>query len=168
MRTRVGLAMMALTLAPWGCTMVGPRPGPPPPPRAQEGAPPPGPAATPREFGGRAHLGGESVEMVLELTPLAAPRDSAVLRIPDMAVEAHGAGTWSGRSLRLELYYGDGCPGTIRLSLDVDEQGTQADGTLEARDCTGTESGPVSLLRRGMAPPRPQAAPRIESHRGPA
>jgi hypothetical protein len=98
------------------------------------------------------------MEVVLELTALGGDqREEAVLRLPDLGLEAIGTGRWSGRTLEMELRYGQQCAGTVELHLAFDEKGDQATGSMVASDCTGSETGPLTLLRRGTPPPRPPA-----------
>jgi hypothetical protein len=72
--------------------------------------------------------------LVLELRSRRPPKHDATLRIPAVAMEATGEGTWSGDRLRLTLSYGDGCPGTVEVDARVTDRG--GEGTLSAHDCT--------------------------------
>lgn len=127
-------------------------------------APPPGPAERPTPearsapaqttWGGTFTLEGQEVPVVLELRGGDPSPYSATLHIPEMSVEARGGGSWSGNRIRADLDYGQetACPGRIDLDVRVSEDGTRAQGSLTARDCTGSESGPLILARRGASP----------------
>ncbi len=156
MRRAVVVTLLALS---WtgACTRVGLGPKPPSPQSAgTEGARAQA-AEPPLVFGGTVTLGKQRLPVVLELSGNAAGERTATLRIPAVPMEATGSARWSGDRLRLDLTYGDACPGTVAVDAWVAEG--RAVGTLEARDCTGSDSGPLVLERRGASEHGP-AAPR--------
>jgi hypothetical protein len=140
--------MMALTLAAAGCTLVGaPGEGPPdlPAPPAESGPEVPAYQA----FGGRVWLSGDDYGLVLEVRRDEAGDVQAFLDIPDFSVEASGSGRVSLSELFLEFTYGDEeCAGTITLVARLSDGGVRGEGSVRARDCTGSESGTLSMLRR--------------------
>jgi hypothetical protein len=138
----IALLSVSVTSA---CTRVGSAPASPPAPFE------PGPEATTSDvlFSGTVTLGDQRLPVTLELRGGGDARRQATLRIPDLPVEASGEGVWSGDRIRLELRYGDGCPGTLAVDARVTEHG--AEGTLEARDCTGTDAGRLLLVRQSTA-----------------
>lgn len=142
MRPSLVAALAALTVITSGCTRVAPtaRPAHPPEPPLQESPP------SQVVFGGSVTFGRQRMPLVLELRSRRPPKHDATLRIPAVAMEATGEGTWSGDRLRLTLSYGDGCPGTVEVDARVTDRG--GEGTLSAHDCTGGESGPLVLVRR--------------------
>lgn len=146
MRLHLPVAIAVLTTAAAGCTMVGTAPGPTPSPEAAEA---PTPVST--VFGGTVTLGAQEMPIILELSGHRPSDQLATLRIPAVSMEANGEGSWSGDRIRLRLTYGDSCPGTVDVDARVTEEG--ALGTLSARDCTGSESGKLVLLRRTAPAP---------------
>lgn len=145
------VAMLTLLMAiTGGCTRVGtdwvePAPPGPTPADGEDTAP------AFQVFGGRAWLGGDDYGLVLEVRR-DGPRDvRAILEIPDLGVEARGEGRASLTELFLDLAYGDACPGTVVLVAKLWDGGVRGEGRVQARDCTGSESGTVSLLRRPYA-----------------
>lgn len=138
-----------LVMATTGCARVTGTgaPGAPSGPEAGEA-----PEAVPARsvWGGTITLAAQELPTVLETQARTPPRHSLILRIPELGMEARGEGSWSGDRIRGELAYGGdtACPGTIELDVRVSEDGERARGDLTARDCTGSESGPVELLRR--------------------
>jgi len=129
------------------CTRVRARPASPPAPSVT------GPESTTSDvlFSGTVTLGDQRLPVLLEIRGAGDARRQATLRIPDVPMEASGEGSWSGDRIRLRLRYGDGCPGTLAVDARVTEHG--AEGTLEARDCTGTDAGRLVLVRRSTAAP---------------
>lgn len=138
----VGAALLA------GCARVGVEPHPASVAPAQE---PAAARATDVVFGGTVTLGSQRLPVLLELRGAGEARQHATLRIPDVPMEAIGEGSWSGDLIRLELRYGDRCPGTVAVRARVTDRG--AEGTLEARDCTGKDTGTLILQRRTTASP---------------
>jgi hypothetical protein len=148
MRPSIVAPVVVLTLAAAGCTLVGShREGPADPPNPPEE---PG-AAVPayQEFGGRVWLAGDDYGLFLEVRGDAAGGVQALLDIPDLSVEATGSGRVSLSELFLEFTYGgEECAGTITLVARLSDGGVRGEGSLRARDCTGSESGTLSILRR--------------------
>jgi hypothetical protein len=140
--------MMALALAATGCTLVGAqREGPLdlPPPPTESGPDVPAYQA----FGGRVWLGGDDYGLVLEVRRDETGDVQALLDIPNLSVEASGSGRVSLSELFLELTYGgEECAGTITLVARLSDGGVRGEGSVRARDCTGSESGTLSILRR--------------------
>jgi hypothetical protein len=147
MRIRLGLPALTIAVTAAGCTMVGTPQRPSPPPAAAEST---RPAPTPwREtYGGRVELQGQKLLVLLELS---GPGDSSVgatLHIDELGLTAQGDGTRRDGALELRLAYGGDCPGKLHLTVAPAGGEGALEGTLEAEDCTGTESGPIHLLRR--------------------
>jgi hypothetical protein len=146
------------------CTRVGTeavRPGPAGEARVDSG---PGPPVF-QVFGGRVWLAGEGYDLTLEVRRPTAGDVQAILEIPELSVEARGGGTVSLTELFLEMAYGDTCPGTVVVVAKLSDDGLRGEGRVQARDCTGSESGAVSLLRRPFAAMGP--LPDALSPRGP-
>ncbi len=148
MRPHLVATLMALTLAAAGCTLVGShREGPADPPIPPEESGPEVPAY--QAFGGRVWLAGDDYGLFLEVRRDAAGGVQALLDIPDLSVEARGSGNASLSELFLELTYGgEDCAGTITLVARLSDGGVRGEGSVRARDCTGSESGTLSILRR--------------------
>jgi hypothetical protein len=107
-------------------------------------------------FGGRAWFAGDDYGLVLEVRRRGPGDVQAILEIPDLDVEARGGGRVSLTQLFLDLEYGDSCPGRVVLVAKLWDGGVRGEGRVRARDCTGSESGAISLLRRpfaAMGPP---------------
>ena len=107
--------------------------------------------STQQEYAGMATLTGRRVAVTLALSTDPLGWVEGTLEIPDLGVQAAGSGAWRDNGLRLELAYGDGCAGTVRMQLTWEGEGRLA-GELEARDCTGGAKGPLVVERRGSAP----------------
>ena len=148
MRSPLVATLMALTLAAPGCTLVGtPRVGPPDPPVPPAESEPAVPAY--QAFGGRVWLAGDDYGLFLEVRRDETGDVQALLDIPDLSVEASGSGKASLSELFLALTYGgEECAGTITLVARLSDGGVRGEGSVRARDCTGSESGTLSILRR--------------------
>lgn len=139
------------------CTRVGTSPETPPSPRTGETAG--GPAAPAVEqYGGLLVLSERRLAVTLEVRGSGADGASALLRIPELEVQAQGSARRDGDRLELRLDYGGDCPGAMTVLLQGEGPRRLA-GSLRARDCTGEASGPVSLERR--LPPS-GGVPRVE------
>lgn len=132
---------VSLVAAVAACTRVGVPAGVDPAPPV---APPPSVQGAQVRYTGIATLSGRRVPVVLEVRSTGGDDVAAQLRIPELDMAAAGAGSWKGSRLTLELAYGDGCPGSVRIQVDRDSRGS-LEGTLRARDCTGEAEGPVAL-----------------------
>ncbi|HSG08738.1 MAG TPA: hypothetical protein VLA36_10305, partial [Longimicrobiales bacterium] len=129
----------ALLVALVGCSRVG---VPTPQPRGDA----PEPLVTVTSLSGIARLGGQRLRVVIGLTTDARGRGTGHLQIPDLGLTADGNATWRDDRLELDLRYADGCPGELRIrGKRTPEGGSRVEGTLEAKDCTGDESGTVFL-----------------------
>jgi hypothetical protein len=152
MRRSAVTLVAGAVLAVAGCTRVGVEAGAPAPePATAEAATTEAPTETRSDevFSGAVTLGAQRLPVVLELHSGGSSPPSATLRIPDVPIVASGPGRWSDGRLRLRLEYGDDCPGTVAVDARFTPRG--AEGTLEARDCTGSDSGPLLLVRRTSA-----------------
>lgn len=143
---------MALAAVLSGCTRVGaPAEASPAAPVARA----PEAEAAPVRYTGIATLSGRRVPVVLEVRPEGGDDVAAQLRIPELEMAAAGKGSWRGSRLTLELAYGEGCPGSVRILVERDPVG-RLSGTLRARDCTGEAEGPLALeYGAGRPPGRP-------------
>lgn len=151
---------MALLVALVGCSRVG---APTPQPRA--GAPEP--TATVTSLSGIANLGGQRLGVIIELTTDARGRGTGHLEIPDIGLAADGTARWREDELELDLRYADGCPGELRIrGKRTPEGGTRVEGTLEAKDCTGGESGTVFLEVTSRSSDPARDGSRVESTAG--
>ncbi len=112
------------------------------------------------DFEGLLHLGVEAFVLSLQVDHLEGDVVEAMLRIDDLGLEATGEGTFAPDRLRLSLRYGGTCEGTLVVAVRLSEGGHVGDGMVEAEDCTGRESGALTLARRPDASTRPQVRPR--------
>jgi hypothetical protein len=151
MRRAIIAVVTLASLVAAGCTRVGVRP--PATVRPPAGANAGVGEASDVVFSGTVTLGSQRLPVVLELRSRGSAAENAILRIPDVSMEAIGAGRWAGNRLRLDLTYGDGCPGTVAVDATVTAGG--AEGTLEARDCTGSGAGPLVLVRQATGERHP-------------
>jgi len=149
MKLRHAATVLLLTSA--ACTRVGAGPGPAARPAPVSEAVTPAPA--PEYLTGFVTLTGRRVPVSLELLRASGDEVRGVLRIPEMEVEAAGAGRWDGPELVLEMDYGNACAGVVSVRARR-EGDTRMVGTLGARDCTGEAEGPLSLERRPGGPPQ--------------
>jgi len=138
---RLATSLVALAIGLSACTRVGSVTEQPPVPE-----PPLAPAV--QVYGGTVSLAGQDFALTLELRKTNPPNHLAALAIPEISLEARGGGTLTPERMSLELSYGGDCPGALRVEARVENGGSRATGALEATDCTGTESGPLRLLRR--------------------
>lgn len=127
---------------------------------ARVGAPAPAPTAAPQEraaamtsraLSGVATFGGQRLRVTVVMETDEAGRGTAHLEIPDLSLTADGQAAWKGATLELDLRYDGGCPGELRIRADRVADGDRLEGTLNAKDCTGEESGRVVL--EGVARP---------------
>ena len=93
-------------------------------------------------------LAGDDYGLVLEVRRGQTGDVQALLDIPDLSVEASGSGRVSLSELFLEFTYGEECAGTVTLVARLSDGGVRGEGSVRARDCTGSESGTISILRR--------------------
>jgi hypothetical protein len=161
MRTPPALLIGALTVLFTACTRVGSgRPVPvhrAPPSQATVSEP-----ALPshQDFEGRVGLGEQEFKVVLRVERMEGAGVQAVLRIPALGLEARGDGTATEDRLSLSLRYDAGCEGVLTIEARLSDGGLMGDGTLDAVDCTGRESGALALARlpegalEGSPPPR--------------
>lgn len=141
---RAKLLLLSLAWMPAACSVVGPP--------ATEAPAPPAPAVEPVRvssapqgiFSGYATLTGQRIPASLALSRGGGDSVTAELDLRGMGLHAEGRGAWDGQLLDLELAYGDGCPGTVRIRLRRDAQGRLI-GSLNAKDCTGGAEGPLDL-----------------------
>lgn len=150
------LTCTGATLGASACTRVGVRPPEPAEPAGPVGAPTQteaGPRSAKMVFAGTVTFGNQRLPVVLELRRGGPEEGRATLRIPAVSMEAIGAGSWSDDHIRLELTYGEGCPGTVAVNARVTAGGAR--GTLEASDCTGSDSGALVLARRATTEASP-------------
>ena len=151
---------MALLVALAGCSRVG---APTPQPRGDA----PEPSATVTYLAGIANLGGQRLRVVVEVTTDARGRGTGHLEIPDLGLTADGNATWRDDKLELDLRYADECPGELRIrGKRTPEGGTRVEGTLEAKDCTGEESGTVFLEVTSRSSDPTRDGSRVESTAG--
>jgi len=148
--------LMATVLTLEACTRVGVPPAEPPGDLPGSGGTS---LAAARTLSGVTTLGGQRLKVVLELTAGDPGRGRGHLEIPDLPLTAEGLGGWRGDTLELDLRYEGACPGDLRIRAKRVDDGTRAEGTLTAKDCTGEASGPVVLeaatgprARRGPPP----------------
>lgn len=142
---RAKLLLLSLAWMPTACSVAGP-PGTevpaPPVPAVESVRVSPAPQGL---FSGYATLTGQRIPASLGLTRGGSDgRVTAELDLREMGLHAEGRGAWDGQLLDLELAYGDGCPGTVRIRLRRDAQGRLI-GSLNAKDCTGGAEGPLDL-----------------------
>lgn len=145
------LATMAAGALLSGCTLVGGGASPSPAERVQgAGGEPAVPAEAEfvrRVYGGSVTFDGNRIALTLELVNDGG-EVSARLTIPDLDLDAGGAGEIRGEEVTLELTYAGSCAGSLTLEGDFREVRRRIQGRLTARDCTGEESGAVVLLVR--------------------
>ncbi|MCG6958069.1 MAG: hypothetical protein LJF04_18935 [Gemmatimonadetes bacterium] len=154
MRIRLGLPALTIAVAAAGCTMVSkPRPPSPEPAPAAAESTRPEPKPWHETYGGQVELQGQKLLVLLELTGPGDGTVSATLHIDALGLEAQGDGTRRDGTLDLRLSYGGDCPGKLHLTVAPAEGEGALAGTLEAEDCTGTESGSIRLLRRSAERP---------------
>ena len=151
------LTVVALVGALAGCTVVG---GPTPP--TVETLPAPvSPDPVVHHFGGDVALGGQQLDVSLELTSTDPPQYEATLRIPVISLEARGEGRLRDESLSLDLFYGDDdCTGQVHVEALMDPEGRSGAGAISAMDCTGGESGTIRLARQVAGPTEGDPRPR--------
>lgn len=142
-------AALTLALALGACTTAGGShaAAPPAPPQGQGSA-----RGTPREtYGGQVDLQNQKLMMVLELSARPGDRVDGAVHIPELGLTATGEGRRKPKdgALDLRLTYPGKCPGTMTIEAHPGPGEGTLVGTLEAKDCTGSERGVVSLLRRG-------------------
>lgn len=113
--------------------------------------------ASHQDYEGRLGLGDQEFLVMLRVEPVKGVEAEAVLRIPALGLEAKGAGTATGNRLALSLRYDDGCEGVMTIEAHLSDGGLSGDGTLDAADCTGRESGALALaLLPEGEPPLPR------------
>jgi hypothetical protein len=141
LRSFATLAVAALIC---GCGAIrfesDPEPAPPPPP-------PPSLPMLAGDWAGVWEIEGQRIQGTLVMqqagTDLKATFSSSAL-----GGAAYGTGSLDGERIQLELKYNLSCPGTARLTGDLQGQGTQIEGALSATDCTGKADGTFVFARR--------------------
>lgn len=161
MRTPPALLIGALTVVSTACTRIGSAPAPPVQPVPRPEAADSEPASTPyQDFEGSVGLGAQEFLVILRLERVQGAAVQAVMRIPALGLEARGNGTATARKLGLSLRYDDGCEGVLTIEARLSDDGLSGDGTLEAADCTGRESGRLALALLPEGPPGTPPPPR--------
>jgi hypothetical protein len=154
---RQNLTVVALVGALAGCTVVGG----PTPPTVETLPAPASPDPVVHHFGGDVALGGQRLDVSLELRSTDPPQYEATLRIPEISLEARGEGRLTDETLSLDLLYGDDdCAGQVHVEALMDPEGRSGAGALSATDCTGGGSGTIRLARQIAAPTDRDPPPR--------
>ena len=140
-------AALTLALVLGACTTVGgSHAAVPPAPQGQASI-----DGTPQEtYGGQVDFQGQKLMLVLELSPRRGDRVDGTVQIPELGLTATGEGTRrrNDGALDLRLTYPGKCPGTMTIEARPGPGEGTLVGTLEAKDCTGSERGAVRFLRR--------------------
>lgn len=101
-------------------------------------------------YGGQVDFQSQKLMMVLELSPRHGDRVDGTVSIPELGLTATGEGRRKREdgALDLRLTYPGKCPGTMTIEAHPGPGEGTLVGTLEAKDCTGSERGAVRFLRR--------------------
>jgi hypothetical protein len=99
-------------------------------------------------FEGTAFIAGQQLSVLVELRWSGLSDGTAFLLIPDLSLEARGTATIRNDRLNMDLRYEGVCSGEAQVEAALDGGGQKASGTLEAKDCTGKESGTIVLTKR--------------------
>jgi hypothetical protein len=138
---------LTLALALGACTTVtGSHAAAPPAPQGQASTHGPW-----REtYGGQVDFRSQKLMMVLELSARRGDRVDGTVHIAELDLTATGEGRRTGKdgALDLRLTYPGKCPGTMTIEARPGPGEGTLVGTLEAKDCTGSERGAVRFLRR--------------------
>ena len=133
---------LLVTLA--GCSAIRVDPEPEP----QPGQPAARAVSLAGSWAGVWEIEGQRIEGTLVVRQAASDLE-ATFASPALGGDATGDGSLEddGR-VELDLKYNLACPGTAKLTGNVQQEGTRLGGSLTATDCTGKANGTFSFARR--------------------